>query len=101
MVAKRRNPPHMLAWVRVDAWEGGRWPEWRRRWLVLADGRVFVPVPHTPATSEGAAAVRDNAPRVLHAGHVLVEAGWLLERRTGEAAAMLRSVVERVGRRAA
>jgi hypothetical protein len=94
------NPPRVapngVAWVRVAPWEGGRWPEWRRRWLVVADGRVFVPVPHTPASAEGAAAVRENGPRIVHAGHVLVEAAWLLERRTGEAAAVLRAMVDRV-----
>lgn len=86
----------LAAWVRIGADDNPRWPEWRRRWFVLEDGRVFVPVPHTPATTEGAAAIRERGPFIRHAGHVLVEAAWLIERRTGEGRAMLRAMVDRV-----
>jgi hypothetical protein len=83
------------AWVRIGATVGGRWPEWRRRWLVLADGRVFVPVPHTPATAMGAVVRRAGGPHIVHAGHVLAEAAWLLEQLDGDARATMRAMVER------
>jgi len=97
MVARGRPA---AAIVRIGKTEGGRWPEWRRRWLVLSDGRVFVPVPHTPATAHGAVVRREGGPHVVHAGHVLAEAGWLLERLDPEARATLRGMVDRVVERA-
>jgi len=30
-------------WVRIGRDTNARWPEWKRRWLVLADGTVLVP----------------------------------------------------------
>jgi hypothetical protein len=99
MIVQRIQPP-ATAWVRIGAADSGRWPEWRRRWLVLSDGRVFIPVPRHPASSEGATVVREGGPHIIANGHVLAEAGWLLERRTGEAATLLRAMVDRVLARA-
>ena len=94
MVARVERPT--AAWVRIGATHGGRWPEWRRRWLVLSDGRVFVPVPHTPATAHGAVVRRTGGPHIVHAGHVLAEAGWLLEQLDAEPRDALRAMVDRV-----
>lgn len=78
-------------WVQIGTQETKRWPMWRRRWLVLECGRVFVPVA-TDAGSEGLQAIRDGAAYAVSGGRLLVEAEWLIRKRGREGRGLSRAV---------
>jgi hypothetical protein len=98
MVAKR-NPLDGAMWVQIGTEATKRWPMWKRRWLVLECGRVFVPV-DTDTGSEGLTAIRDGAAYAIQNGRLFVEAEWLAAHRTGAAGRTLSHAVDKIRRAA-
>jgi hypothetical protein len=98
MVAKR-NQLDGATWVQIGTHATRRWPLWKRRWLLLECGRVFVPV-DTDKGSEGSKAIRDGAPYAIHNGRLYVEAEWLAANRTGPAGRALSHAVDKIRRAA-
>lgn len=97
MVAKQ-NQLDGAVWVQIGTNETKRWPMWKRRWLVLECGRVFVPV-DTETGSEGLRAIRAAAPYAIHNGRLYVEAEWLIQER-GKAGRGLSRAVANIRRAA-
>jgi hypothetical protein len=79
-------------WVEILAGDPRRWPRALRQWLVLANGRVFIPV----GQADAKAATRAGIAYAVHGGQMLVDSGWLLRQRTGDAAAELAEMVKNV-----
>lgn len=98
MVA-RHNPLDNAVWVQVGTEATRRWPMWKRRWLVLECGRVFVPV-DTDTDSEGLKAIRDGAAYAVQNGRLYVEAEWLAANRSRAAGRALSEAVHRIRRAA-
>lgn len=80
MMVARKSPLDNAVWVQIGTKETARWPMWKRRWLVLECGRVFVPV-DTDTGSEGIRAIRDGAAYAIQNGRLFVEAEWLVKTR--------------------
>jgi hypothetical protein len=84
-------------WVRIGRDTNARWPEWKRRWLVLADGTVLVPAEISrDRCTEAENAIRDGAVYAICNGHVLVDSAYAAAHRPADAAAELRAAVDRV-----
>lgn len=93
------DPLGGCVWVQIGTRATKRWPIWKRRWLVLECGRVFVPV-ETGSDSEGIRAIRDGAAYAVHHGRLYVESGWLIRHRSGEGSRMLAKAVDSIRRAA-
>ena len=98
MVA-RTNQLDNAVWVQIGTRETKRWPLWKRRWLVLECGRVFVPV-DTDTGSEGLQAIREGAAYAIQNGRLYVDAGWLAKHRPKESARQLTRAVDGIRRAA-
>lgn len=79
-------------WVQIGTKTAQRWPLWKRRWLVLECGRVFVPV-DTDKGSEGLRAIREGAAYAIQNGRLYVAAEWLIQTRERSAARALSHAV--------
>jgi hypothetical protein len=86
-------------WVQIGTKSTERWPMWKRRWLVLECGRVFVPV-DTDSGSEGLQAIRDGAAYAIQAGRLFVEAEWLIRHRGKGGGRQLANAVRSIRRAA-
>lgn len=86
------NPLCGATWVEILAGDSRRWPKALRRWLVLPNGRVFIPV----GQADAEAATRAGIAYAVYSGQMLVDSGWLLRQRTGDAAAELAEMVKNV-----
>jgi hypothetical protein len=95
MVAKR-DPMDGAVWVQIGNRATRRWPMWKRRWLVLECGRVFVPVDTDNGGSEGLQAIRDGAAYAIQHGRLYVDAAWLIQHRDGVASRALANAVRNI-----
>lgn len=84
-------------WVQIGTKSAQRWPLWKRRWLVLDCGGVFVPV-DTDKGSEGIRAIRDGAAYAIQNGRLYVAAEWLVANRERLAARALSRAVRGIRR---
>lgn len=94
-MVSRVNPLDGAVWVQIGHKATQRWPMWKRRWLVLECGRVFVPV-CTDTGSEGLRAIRDGAAYAIQNGRLYVEAGWLIRHRERGPARQLAAAVRKI-----
>jgi hypothetical protein len=94
-MVSRVNPLDGAVWVQIGHEATQHWPMWKRRWLVLECGRVFVPV-CTDTGSEGLRAIRDGAAYAIQNGRLFVEAEWLIRHRERGPARQLAAAVRKI-----
>lgn len=90
------NPLDGAVWVEIQGGETPKWPKRLRRWLVLTNGRVFVPV----GTEDAKRAVKAGIAYAVHGGGMLVDSAWLLRQREGAEKRELAAMLEQVRRTA-
>lgn len=96
---KRERTDAALCWVRIGTGVVAKWPEWKRRVLVLKDGGVLVPAERSAKNEEAAAAIKGNCTYAIFNGGVLVDAAWAIEHRPDDASRLRVAVGHALRRR--